>query len=58
MGKRAWQGEVKDRMIQAIPAHRFAESDEIAAAIFLLPCDESNMIPGENLSIDGGFTIQ
>jgi 2-deoxy-D-gluconate 3-dehydrogenase len=58
MGDRAWKGEVRERMIQAIPANRFAEADEIAAAILFLSCDESNMITGENLVIDGGFTIQ
>ncbi|MDR1106271.1 MAG: SDR family oxidoreductase [Treponema sp.] len=58
MGDRAWKGEVKDRMIKAIPVGRFAEADEIAAAILFLSCDESNMITGENLVIDGGFTIQ
>lgn len=57
MGDKAWQGKVKDDMIQKIPAHRFAEVDEIAAAILFLSCDESNMITGENLVIDGGFTI-
>jgi 2-deoxy-D-gluconate 3-dehydrogenase len=58
MGDRAWQGKVKDDMIEAIPAHRFAETDEIAAAILFLSCRESNMITGENLVIDGGFTIK
>lgn len=58
MGDRAWKGEIKERMIQAIPANRFAEADEIAAAILFLSCDESNMITGENLVVDGGFTIQ
>ncbi|WP_077534158.1 GolD/DthD family dehydrogenase [Massiliimalia massiliensis] len=58
LGERAWQGEVKERMLKAIPANRFAEADEIAAAILFLSCDESNMITGENLVIDGGFTIQ
>lgn len=58
MGDRAWQGKVKDDMIESIPAHRFAEVDEIAAAILFLSCDESNMITGENLVVDGGFTIK
>ena len=58
MGDRAWKGEVKERMLKNIPANRFAEADEIAAAILFLSCDESNMITGENLVIDGGFTIQ
>ena len=58
MGDRAWKGEVKERMLKAIPANRFAEADEIAAAILFLSCDESNMITGEILVVDGGFTIQ
>lgn len=58
MGDRAWKGAVKERMLKAIPANRFAEADEIAAAILFLSCDESNMITGENLVVDGGFTIQ
>ena len=57
MGERAWQGKVKTDMIEKIPAHRFAETDEIAAAVLFLSCDESNMITGEDLVVDGGFTI-
>ena len=58
MGDRAWQGKVKDDMINAIPANRFAEVDEVAAALLFLCCPESNMITGENLVLDGGFTIK
>lgn len=57
MGERAWQGKVKTDMIEKIPAHRFAEPDEIAAAVLFLSCNESNMITGEDLVVDGGFTI-
>lgn len=57
MGERAWQGKVKTDMIERIPAHRFAETDEIAAAVLFLSCPESNMITGEDLVVDGGFTI-
>lgn len=57
MGERAWQGKVKTDMIEKIPAHRFAETDEIAAAVLFLSCAESNMITGEDLVVDGGFTI-
>lgn len=57
MGERAWQGKVKTDMIEKIPAHRFAETDEIAAAVLFLSCEESNMITGEDLVVDGGFTI-
>ena len=58
MSDKAWQGKVKTDMIEAIPAHRFAETDEIAAAVLFLSCDESNMITGEDLVVDGGFTIK
>jgi NAD(P)-dependent dehydrogenase (short-subunit alcohol dehydrogenase family) len=57
MGERAWQGKVKTDMIEKIPAHRFAETDEIAAVVLFLSCDESNMITGEDIVVDGGFTI-
>ena len=57
MGEKAWQGKVKTDMIKKIPAHRFAETDEIAAAVLFLSCDEANMITGEDLVVDGGFTI-
>lgn len=57
MGEKAWQGKVKTDMIERIPAHRFAETDEIAAAVLFLSCPESNMITGEDLVVDGGFTI-
>lgn len=57
MGEKAWQGKVKEDMIEKIPAHRFAETDEIAAAVLFLSCKESNMITGEDLVVDGGFTI-
>lgn len=57
MGERAWQGKVKEDMINKIPCHRFAETDEIAAAVLFLSCSESNMITGEDLVVDGGFTI-
>jgi len=58
MGDRAWKGKVKEDMIKAIPANRFAEVDEVAASILFLSCPESNMITGENLVLDGGFTIK
>ena len=57
MGERAWQGKVKEDMLQKIPARRFAEPDEIASVVLFLSCDEANMITGEDLVVDGGFTI-
>ena len=57
MGDRAWQGKVKEDMLKKIPANRFAEVDEIAAAVLFLSANEANMITGEDLVVDGGFTI-
>ena len=36
MGEKAWHGKVKTDMIEKIPTHRFAETDEIEAAVFYL----------------------
>jgi len=58
MGEKAWPGETGEAMKKTIPVGRFAYPDEIAAAVLYLACDASNMITGENLVIDGGFTIK
>lgn len=39
------------------PAGRFAEPEEIAAAVWYLVNGASDYVTGENLVIDGGFTI-
>lgn len=57
MGKGAWAGEVGDAMRKKIPVGRFAEPEEIAAAVLYLVSDHSRMITGANLVIDGGYTI-
>lgn len=56
LGKKAWAGSVGDEMRAAIPAGRFAEPEEIAAAIGYLASDDAAMVTGENLVIDGGYT--
>jgi 2-deoxy-D-gluconate 3-dehydrogenase len=45
-------------MKKKIPAGRFAQPAEIAAAILYLVSAHAGMITGENLIIDGGYTIQ
>lgn len=58
LGKKAWAGEVGEAMKKLIPAGRFAYPEEIAAVALFLASDASAMITGENVVIDGGYTIK
>lgn len=58
LGRRAWAGEVGERLKEQLPARRFAEPDEVAAAILYLASDAAAMVTGANLVIDGGYSIQ
>lgn len=58
LGKKAWEGPKGDAMKKLIPAGRFAEPEEIAAAAVFLASDASNMINGADLIIDGGYTVK
>ena len=58
LGKKAWQGPKAIAMKQQIPAGRFAEPDEIAAAAIFLASDNAAMVNGADLAIDGGYTIK
>ncbi len=58
LGKRAWAGEVGERAKRQIPTGRFAQPEEIAAAVLYLVSGVAGMINGSNLVIDGGNTIQ
>ena len=58
LGRLAWAGEVGDAMRARIPTGRFAQPVEIATAALYLASGVAGMINGENLVVDGGFTIQ
>lgn len=58
LGKKAWAGEVGERAKKLIPAGRFAQPSEIAAMALYLLSDVAAMITGENVVIDGGYTVQ
>lgn len=58
MGEKAWPGEVGEAMKRTIPLGRFAYPEEIAASVLFLASEASNMITGENIVVDGGFTIK
>lgn len=49
--------EVKRTLIATIPLGRFAEAKDIAYAALFLASDESSMITGINLEVDGGRGI-
>ncbi|ABM57793.1 SDR family oxidoreductase [Verminephrobacter eiseniae] len=58
LGKQAWSGAVGEAMKKKIPVGRFAQPDEIAAAILYLVSGHAGMVTGANLLIDGGYTVQ
>jgi glycerol dehydrogenase len=58
LGKKAWAGPVGDAFKEKIPVGRFAYPEEIDAAVLFLASNAADMISGENLVIDGGYTIQ
>lgn len=58
LGKKAWAGEVGEAMKKKIPAGRFGFPEEVAAVALFLASDAAGLITGENIVIDGGYTIQ
>ncbi|EAG1710300.1 D-threitol dehydrogenase [Listeria monocytogenes] len=58
LGKKAWAGQVGEEMKKLIPAGRFGYPEEVAACALFLVSDAASLITGENLIIDGGYTIK
>lgn len=58
LGRKAWDGPKGEAMKAQIPAGRFAEPHEIAAAAVFLASDEAAMINGADLLVDGGYTVK
>ena len=56
LGRYGWGGEKGERMKALIPTRRFAQPEEIAAAIMYLASREAAMVNGADLRIDGGYT--
>jgi NAD(P)-dependent dehydrogenase (short-subunit alcohol dehydrogenase family) len=57
MAREYWVGERAEAFKREIPAGRFAEPDEIAAVALFLASDAANMITGECVVVDGGYTV-
>jgi len=57
LGKRAWAGKVGEDFKKLIPAGRFAYPEEVAAVALFLASQAADMINGENVLIDGGYSI-
>ena len=57
MSREAWKGEKGEEFMKKIPIGRFGTMEEIAACCVYLASDASNLITGENIVMDGGFTI-
>lgn len=58
LGRAAWDNPAGDAHKAEIPAGRFAEPSEIAAAVVYLASDEAAMVNGTELRVDGGYTIR
>ena len=58
MGRTVWVGEIGEATKKVIPIGRFNEPDEIAAVAVFLASDATDMITGQNIVIDGGYSIK
>ncbi len=58
MTVRVWSGKVGDDFKAKMPIQRFADPEEIGMAVLFLASNASDMIHGENILIDGGYSIQ
>lgn len=58
LGRLAWSGAKAEAMLAQIPAGRFAEPGEIATVALFLASDDSLMVNGADIVVDGGYTIR
>ncbi|MHA6799952.1 GolD/DthD family dehydrogenase [Bounagaea algeriensis] len=58
LGRAAWDNPKGEAHREEIPAGRFAEPHEIAAAVAYLASQEAAMVNGAELRADGGFTAR
>lgn len=58
LGHQAWAGEAGEAMRALIPTGRFAQPEEVARLAVFLAGTHAGMLTGENIVIDGGYSIQ
>ncbi|OWG17727.1 D-beta-hydroxybutyrate dehydrogenase [Delftia sp. K82] len=58
LGRKAWAGQVGEAMRALIPTGRFAQPEEVARLAVFLAGMHAGMLTGENIVIDGGYSIQ
>ncbi|MDH0849612.1 D-threitol dehydrogenase [Delftia tsuruhatensis] len=58
LGRKAWAGHVGEAMQALIPTGRFAQPEEVARLAVFLAGTHAGMLTGENIVIDGGYSIQ
>ncbi len=58
LGRQAWAGEAGEAMRALIPTGRFAQPEEVARLAVFLAGTHAGMLTGENIVIDGGYSIQ
>ncbi len=58
LGRKAWAGQVGEAMRALIPTGRFAHPEEVARLAVFLAGTHAGMLTGENIVIDGGYSIQ
>jgi len=58
MGRKNWADETKrNGMLTRIPLCRFAEVSEVVGPVLYLLSDESSMVHGHFMMVDGGYTV-
>lgn len=52
------QKEALDGMLKMIPMGRYGRADEISDAVLWLCSSMSTYVPGQSISVDGGFVMR